>query len=206
MGHSRVPEPSELEFQPLPELVDVDVDALLTNVPPSITSKQFFIEVAMRRVADRMSSADILARAGVVAVARAPFDDLPWHDYFRVLCVVAELLHGREQLSVGLREIGRGFYPSLLATPIGPMLLGRHLGEAIRKAAEVWQTFTPVGKVAAEFRGEREFYYHFVDYPQALLESVGAGLFEGLFRHHHMPVDMQLARPTANHSIVRLRW
>lgn len=207
LGQSSVTEPRALAWAPLPDLIVVDADALAAAVPRDTTTiKRIFADMAMQLVATRVSPSEILTRAQVDLSGRQPFDDIPWHDYFRVAVVVAELLRGPEQLGAGLREVGRCFYRGLLGTVVGQMLLGRHLGEAIRKAADLWQDLNTVGAVWSEFRSEREFDYHFAEHPYMLIESVGIGIFEGVFAHHHMPVDLQIARPAPNHTVVRIRW
>jgi hypothetical protein len=199
-------EATPLEFAPPDEVVAVDPEWLLATVPAGKINKRIFIDFACELVAGRVAQAEVLRRAGIELHASEPFEDVAWHDYFRVAVVVAELLQGRERIGAGLREIGRCFYPRLLSTIVGRMLLGRTMGEAIRRAAEAWAQFNDVGRIHVEFRGEREFYYHFEQFPTMLAETIAIGIFEGLFRHHHMPVDLQIARIEPMHSIVRMRW
>lgn len=195
-----------LEFSPPEDHVDVDVEGLLALVPTGKHSKRIFIDFALDLVADRVPAVEVFRRAGVAAPECDPFDDVSWHDYFRVVVVVATILRGPDQLGAGLREVGRCFYPKLLQTIVGRMLLGRHMGEAIRRAAEAWAQFNDVGRVHVEFRTDREFHYHFDAFPPALAETVAIGIFEGLFRHHHMPADIQIAHVGPMQTIVRMRW
>ncbi|MFV8752528.1 DUF2378 family protein [Nannocystaceae bacterium ST9] len=199
-------EPRELEFSPPRDHIDLDARAILAAVPQATTNKRIFVQLAAKLVGDRLSFAELLARAGVPASTGELFDDIAWHDYFRVLVVVAELLHGPVRLSVGLREIGRCFYPGVSQTIVGRMMLGRHLGEVVRQAAETWQQFNTIGRVRGEFLSERHFRYHFEDYPLLLTETVGIGIFEGVFRHHHMPATISICRIDSMHSMIDVRW
>jgi hypothetical protein len=195
-----------LEFTPPRADAEFDFEEILARAASSSVNKRIFIEFAIADVADHIGRAQLLARAGVVLTARGPFDDVPWHDYFRVMLAAAEQLAGPERLCAGQRELGRSVYPRLIDTEIGRLMLGRQMAEAIRQAGDVWAQFNTVGRVRVEAESEREAYLHFEDYPAALTETVSVGIFEGLFRHHHADGEIALARISATHTIVRLRW
>lgn len=188
------------------ERVDIDVDALLRTIPADIVVKRMIIDIVVDQLRGRVEPAAVWAATGVNLDGVGPLDDVSWHDYFRVMVCLAELTHGREQLSVGLRRLGAGFYRGIIKTPTGKLMLGRALGDAVRNVAASWGEFNTLGRVWSEFLGEREFLYHFEGVPLVLAESVGVGVFEGMFRYHHMPVEIAIARLGEWHAILRIRW
>ncbi len=195
----------EFAFSPPRSQLDVDADAIMAAVPRSATNKRIFIEIPCKQVAARLSVDEVLARAGVTLRVDNPYDDVPWHDYFRVVVVVAGELCG-SQIGEGLREIGRTFYPSLAGTPVGQMLVGRHLGAVVRQAAENWMLFNTVGSVRAEYLFERNFRFVFEGYPLVLTETMAVGVFEGMFNYFHMPVQLGLANLSPMSSVLDVRW
>lgn len=187
--------------------VEIDFVALSAAVPKATVHKRIFIDFLLVEIADRVPPEQVLARAQVELTAGDPFDDVAWHDYFAVLLTVAELLAGPERpAAAGLREIGRSTYRRLLELPVGRLLLGRQLSDALRVAGELWEEFNSIGRVRAEARGERAYDYHFDPYPAALTETIGVGVFEGMFRYHHMAGDIGLARLGPTQTIMRLTW
>lgn len=209
MGSSGVAGPNELEsldFVPPRDHVEVDVEAIAASVSRSATNKRLFLELAATRVADRLARDEVFARAHVDPTPGEPYDDLPWHDYLRVMVTVAEELRGPDQLGEGFREIGRCFYRGMDRTPVGRMLLGTHLGDVIRQLAENWQQLNTVGRVRSEFRFERNIRFHFDGYSPEMVETVAVGIFEGLFRHHFMPETITLARVGPMSTILDVRW
>ncbi len=164
-------------------------------MPSAATNKRIFVQLVTKRI----GIDDPLA-------VGEPYDDVSWHDYFRVVVKAATHLQGPDRLYEGLREVGRWFYPDIAPTTVGRLMLGRHLGDAIRQAAETWQQFNTVGRVRAEFLSDRQFRYHFEDYPVLLTESIGIGIFEGMFRHHHMPVVILVARISPMHTVLDICW
>jgi hypothetical protein len=206
VGLFSVAELAELDWSPPREHVDIDVEAIAASVPRTATIKRVFIDLAARKVAARMGRDEVLARAKVDASPGDPYDDVPWHDYFGVLMTVALELRGREQISHGLREIGRSFYPGMAGTLTGRMLLGKQLSEVIRQAAENWQRFNTIGTLRTEILFERNFRFHFDGYPLPLVETVAVGIFEGVFRYHHMPAQFGLAKIGPASMVIDLRW
>lgn len=195
-----------MNFVPPRDHVDIDVDAIAAGVSRSATSKRLFLDLSTKLVADRLDRDEVFARAKVDPITVDPYDDVPWHDYFDVIVVVARELRGPEQLGEGLREIGRCYYRGMTRTPVGRMLLGNHLGDVIRQLAENWQRLSTVGSVRAEFCFERNFRFHFDDYPPALIETIAVGIFEGVFRYHYMPEKLGLAQVGPMSTILDVGW
>lgn len=199
-------EPGELDWSSPREHLDIDVDGIATSVPRTATIKRVFIDLAARKIAARMSRDEVFARAKVDPGSGDPYDDVPWHDYFAVIMTVALELRGPAQLGQGLREIGRCFYPGMAGTTVGRMLLGKHLGDVVRQAAENWQRFNTIGSMRTEILFERNFRFHFDGYPLPLVETVAVGIFEGMFRYHHMPVEIGLATVGPTCMVIDTRW
>lgn len=203
---ARVGEHPPLDFQAPREHVSIDVAALMAAVPQGTTTKRIFVDIAAALVDERVSLPELLARAQVDSLAEGPFDDVLWHDYFRVLLVIAAELCGPEQLGDGLRQIGRSFYVGIAETVVGRMLLGRQLGDAVRKAAETWETLATIGSVRVEQLSERHYRYRYDRYPTELAETMVVGIFEGMFRHFHMPVELRLARLGPRQAVLDMCW
>lgn len=197
---------SDVDFELPRDHVEIDVEALAASVPTSATNKRLFIELAADLVRDRLSRDEVFARAKVDPSVGDAYDDMPWHDYFRMIVTVAHELRGPDQLGEGLREVGRCYYRGMTRTPIGRMLLGNHLGTVIRQLAENWQRLNTVGKVRSEFCSERNFRFHFDGHAPALVETVAVGIFEGLLRYHYMPETIRLARVGPMNTILDVRW
>jgi hypothetical protein len=195
-----------VDFAPPGDQVEIDVDGIAASVSRSATIKRLFMELAARKVAGRMSREEVLARAKVDSSAGDPYDDVPWHDYFAVVVTVALELSGRELLGRGLREIGRTFYPGMAGTQVGRMLLGKHFGDVIRQAAENWQRFSTIGSMRTEIVFERNFRFHFDGYPLPLVETIAVGIFEGLFRYHHMTARIGVATVGPTTMVIDLHW
>jgi hypothetical protein len=194
------------EFESARARVDIDVDALLRTIPGEVVVKRLILDIVIGQLRGRVEPAAIAAATGVELDGLAPLDDVSWRDYFRVTVFVAQTLCGRDQTDVGLREIGRRFYRELIKTPTGKLMLGRALGDAVRNVAASWAEFNSLGHIRSEFLGEREFLYHFEQFPAALAECMGVGVFEGMFRYHHMPLVIEVARLGPMHAILRVRW
>jgi hypothetical protein len=199
-------DPAAVDFTPPRDHVDLDVEGIAASVPRSATNKRLFMELAARKVAGRMGRDEVLARAKVDAAPGDPYDDVPWHDYFAVLVTVGLELAGPDHLGRGLREIGRCFYPGMAGTQTGRMLLGKHFGDVIRQAAENWQSFSTIGSLRTEILFERNFRFHFDGYPGALVETIAVGIFEGLFRYHHIAASLGLATLGPTSMVIDIRW
>jgi hypothetical protein len=195
-----------VDLTPPRDHVDIDVESIAASVSRSATIKRLFIELAARKVAGRMSREEVLARAKVDPSPGDPYDDVSWHDYFAVMVTVALELAGPQQLSRGLREIGRCFYPGMAGTVVGRMLLGKHFGDVIRQAAENWQRFNTIGSLRTEVVFERNYRFHFDGFPLPLVETIAVGIFEGLFRHHHMPAQFGITTVGPSSMVIDVRW
>jgi hypothetical protein len=193
-------------FEPPRDHVDLDVAAILAAIPPATTTKRLFIDIAVEQVVGRVSLAELLARAEVDSLPDQPFDDVLWHDYFRMIVAGAAELQGPERLGEGLRQSGRGIYVGLANTVVGRLLLGRQLGDALRRAADTWQHLSTIGSMQVEQVSERNFRYHYERYPTVLTETIVVGIFEGLFHYFHMPVQIGLHRIGPLAAMLDMHW
>jgi hypothetical protein len=195
----------EPEFSPPRESPPVDADAVMAMVPRGTMIKRVFVDIALAQPGP-FTPLQLLDLAGVQLPDCGPFENVDWHDYFRVMLCVAAHTHGSERVGAGLRAIGRRFYPVIIKTPAGKLMLGRQLGDAVRNVADTWQQFNTLGRVWSEPIDERGFEYHFEHYPMILAETVGVGVFEGTFKYHHMPLNVMIASTAADNAIMHIRW
>lgn len=194
------------EFIAPREHFTIDVDALRASVPHDIEVKRMLVDIVSNGLDGELTPDQVLADLGLDFSGVAAHEEIRWHDYFSVMAHVAEVRRGREHLSLGLREIGRSFYRGVLSTPLGKMLLGRQLGDAVRNIADTWAEFNTLGRVWSDFTSERSFDYNFEGFPMSLAESVGVGIFEGMFAYHFMPVTILIRRDARDRGALRLRW
>ncbi len=194
------------EFGPPREQFDIDVDALRAMIPADIEVKRSVIDIVLEQLPAGLSAEQALASMGLDFTQVAAHEDVSWHDYFRVMVFVAESKRGAKPLSVGLREIGQSFYRGVLRTPLGKLLLGRQLGDAVRNMADTWAEYNTLGHVWSDLTSERSFDYHLERFPRVLAESVGLGIFEGTFRYHFMPVTILIASDAPDNAILRMSW
>ena len=198
--------PSEPNFVAVRDEFDIDIEQLRAMIPEGVRVKRMIIDLVLAQLPDGRTPAEALAQLGLDLEGVSSLDEISWQDYFSTMVLVAEATHGPEHLSAGLREIGRCFYRGVLATPIGRMLLGRQLGDAVRNVADTWAEFNTLGRVWSQPTGERSFDYHCEGFPRVLAESVGVGVFEGMFAYHFMDPTILIASTAPDNAILRMSW
>lgn len=186
---------------------EIDVEAIVKQVPDSVTSKGMFFNRCLALAKDH--DEDQLLRAAGIEVRRfVPFADYPFNHFVRLSVVVANAICNGRTVA-GLREIGRASYDEFADSLAGRMTFGvlRHNADrVIGLGAKAWNMSGIPGRIHAESVGDRHYRYHFVEYPADYAETLAVGVLEGALHSCGEVSKLMIARANPMNSIIDIRW
>nr|WP_255216687.1 DUF2378 family protein [Pseudenhygromyxa sp. WMMC2535] len=168
-----------------------------------------FINRALRLAPAEYYEDEIITRAGVELQRFVPFRDYPWTDFLRIIATVGEMIVGEGQVSEGLREVGRSFYPEFASSVAGKVvfgLLGAYADRVIPLGPKAWNMSANLGNVSGESMGDRYYRYHYEGFPSLVVESMSLGVIEGALAFCQARGDYQIAVIDEMNCVVDIRW
>ena len=188
--------------------IEIDVEAIISRVPPDITTKGMFINRALK-LAEGLSDEDDLIRASGVEPERfVPFKDYSWANYLRINCAIAKLLYPKRP-AAGLRHIGRTLYAEFADSVPGRVtfgLLRNNADRVISLGAKAWNMSGTPGEVFSEFVADQHYRYHFVGTPAEITETLGVGILEGALAECGEVPCISFGFADLMHTVIDIRW
>jgi uncharacterized protein (TIGR02265 family) len=186
----------------------IDVEGILARLPPSCTTKGMFFNRCLALARDHADEDELLRAADLEPERIIPFRDYPWHEFVRLVVVVADTLC-EGKTAVGLRTIGRSLYDEFADSLIGRVTFGvlrNNADRVIGMGAKAWNIAGVPGEVVGEVLGDRHHRYHFVEYPADFAETLAIGVLESALHSCGEVARLLYARVDATHSVIDIGW
>src|SRR5690606_33935459 len=116
---------------------------------------------------------------------------------------------GSGHTALGLREIGRAQYDEFADSLDGQVILGllRHNADRVSgQGVKAWNMAGIPSRVHSESIEERNYRYHFENYPAELVETVSIGVLEGALHSCGEVSRLSYARADLMRSVIDIRW
>jgi uncharacterized protein (TIGR02265 family) len=189
--------------------LEIDVESMLTRLPPRAMTKGFTVKAAFGSDLADWTDERVLEGAGVPLQRPGLLQDIPYGNYVKVNAFVAGLLCGPDRVPEGLREIGRSMYPAFGETLIGRMLFGtfgRNFSRVLMMGPNAWRVVDSFGEVRAEQLPGQHVQYHFFDYPMEIVETSFVGTIEGSCEWNQVECELLIASASERHNIIDVVW
>jgi uncharacterized protein (TIGR02265 family) len=186
---------------------EIDVEALIAEVPAGVTSKGMFFTRVLAMAGD-LDEAPLLDAAGLDDRRFVPFGDYPWPAFIRLATAVADRLRP-DARAIGLREIGRTLYADFADSLVARMTFGALANNADRVIGlgpKVWNMAGVPGCVEGVSVGDRHYHYRFLAQPADLSETLAVGILEGTLHVCGEVASLGFARLDAMNSVIEIRW
>lgn len=198
-----------------PPRVDRPIDAstILAAMPPSAATKGVILQAAIDQALGYpelagWTPAQILAEACGLESMPGPFHNVPFRHHLATLVFLAERLRG-PALGEGLREVGKGVFPSFTQTLVGRMLfgaLGRDVGRVMMMGPAAWKVCNNFGDVQATSIGPRHVRYTYVEHPIELIETMYVGTIDGAAPHFGITFELGIADAGRGRTLLDIQW